>query len=112
MRRADGPPFGVSCFLFISVGRRPMLLRRGYQFTPGYKLQEYVGKGQFGQVWRASGPGGVTMAVKFVDLSDGRGHKEYEAIKRIKSIRQANLMPITAIWRLDEEGNVIEENDS
>jgi len=86
-----------------------MILRRGYQFTPGYRLQAYVGKGQFGEVWRASGPGGVTLAVKFIDLTDGSGQKEYAAIKRIKSIRQANLMQITAIWQLDEEGNVLPE---
>ncbi|EMI55868.1 serine/threonine-protein kinase [Rhodopirellula sallentina] len=86
-----------------------MILRRGYEFTTGYRLQEYLGKGQFGEVWRASGPGGVLLAVKFIDLEGGRGQKEYEAIKRIKSIRHANLMPITAIWKLDVEGQLIPE---
>ncbi|MCM2374924.1 serine/threonine-protein kinase [Aporhodopirellula aestuarii] len=86
-----------------------MILRRGYEFTTGYRLQEYLGKGQFGEVWRATGPGGVMLAVKFIDLEGGRGQKEYEAIKRIKSIRHANLMPITAIWKLDAEGQLIPE---
>lgn len=85
------------------------MLRRGYEFTAGYRLQAYLGKGQFGEVWRASGPGGTKWAVKFVGLEDGRGKKEYEAIKRIKSIRHANLMPITAIWQLDRDGNLIED---
>lgn len=86
-----------------------MQLRRGYQFTTGYRLQEYLGKGQFGEVWRASGPGGVDLAVKFIDLTNGRGQKEYAAIKRIKAIQHANLMQITAIWQLDDEGKPIEE---
>lgn len=86
-----------------------MILRRGYEFAPGYRLQEYIGKGQFGEVWRASGPGGVTLAAKFINLEDSSGQKEYAAIKRIKSIRQANLMQITGIWQLDYEGVVLPE---
>ncbi len=86
-----------------------MQLQRGLQFAPGYKLQEFLGRGQFGQVWRASAPGGTSAAVKFIDLSDGQGEKEYDGIRRVKQIRQANLMPIIAIWLLDGEGRMIEE---
>ncbi|KAA5543898.1 protein kinase [Roseiconus nitratireducens] len=85
------------------------MLRRGYEFAPGYRLQEFLGRGQFGQVWRASAPGGTAAAVKFIDLTGGQGQKEFEAVKRIKQIRQANLMPIVAIWLLDEQGRVIED---
>ncbi len=85
------------------------MLKRGFQFAPGYRLQEFLGRGQFGQVWRATAPGGAAAAVKFIDLSDGQGQKEYDAIKRVKQIRHANLMPITAIWLLDAQGKVIEE---
>ncbi len=72
-----------------------MILRRDHQFAPGYRLQKYIGKGQFGEVWQAKAPGGVTLAVKFIDISDGRGLTEYAAIKKIKSITHANLMPLT-----------------
>lgn len=85
------------------------MLKRGFQFAPGYRLQEFLGRGQFGQVWRANAPGGAAAAVKFIDLSDGQGQKEYDGIKRVKQIRHANLMPITAIWLLDAQGQVIEE---
>ncbi|MGB0599839.1 MAG: protein kinase domain-containing protein [Rubripirellula sp.] len=85
------------------------MLKRGFQFAPGYRLQEFLGRGQFGQVWRATAPGGAACAAKFIDLSDGQGQKEYDAVKRVKQIRHANLMPITAIWLLDGEGKVIEE---
>ncbi len=85
------------------------MLKRGFQFAPGYRLQEFLGRGQFGQVWRATAPGGAATAAKFIDLSDGQGQKEYEGVKRVKQIRHANLMPITAIWLLDAQGKVIEE---
>lgn len=85
------------------------MLKRGFQFAPGYQLQEFLGRGQFGQVWRATAPGGAAAAVKFIDLSDGQGQKEYDGVRRVKQIRHANLMPITAIWLLDGEGKVIEE---
>ena len=85
------------------------MLTRGYSFAPGYRLQEFLGRGQFGQVWRATAPGGTVSAVKFIDLTGGQGQKEYAAIKRMKAIQQANLMPITAIWLLDETGEVIDD---
>ncbi|MGI9474349.1 MAG: WD40 repeat domain-containing serine/threonine protein kinase [Rubripirellula sp.] len=85
------------------------MLKRGFQFAPGYRLQEFLGRGQFGQVWRATAPGGAAMAAKFIDLSDGQGQKEYDGVRRVKQIRHANLMPITAIWLLDAQGQVIEE---
>ncbi len=85
------------------------MLKRGFQFAPGYRLQEFLGRGQFGQVWRATAPGGAAAAVKFIDLSDGQGQKEYDGVRRVKQIRHANLMPITAIWLLDAQGQVIEE---
>lgn len=86
-----------------------MILRGGFEFAPGYRLKSYLGKGQFGEVWKASGPGGVMLAVKFVSLEKSSGRKEFAAIRRIKSIRHANLMPITGIWQLDQESNVLPE---
>lgn len=88
------------------------MLKRGFQFTPGYRLQEFLGRGQFGQVWRATAPGGAAAAIKFIDLSDGQGQKEYDGVRRVKQIRHANLMPITAIWLLDAQGQVIEEAEN
>ena len=68
------------------------MLERGFEFAPGYRLQEFLGRGQFGQVWRASAPGGTAAAVKFIDLTEGSGQKEYLGIKRVKQIRQGHGM--------------------
>jgi len=84
-------------------------LQRGFEFAKGYRLQEFLGKGQFGEVWRAAAPGGTKCALKFIDLTDDQGTKEYQAIERIKQIQHANLMTITAIWLLNEQGQVIDD---
>lgn len=88
------------------------MFRPGFEFAPDYRLDLFLGRGQFGQVWRTSAPGGVLMAVKFVDLGDGQWQKEYEGIQRIKQIRHPNLMPITAIWLLGADGKLLVESTS
>ena len=88
------------------------MFKQGFCFAPGYRIEEFLGRGQFGQVWRVEGPGGTSAAVKFIDLSESSSRKEYEGIRRIKQIRQANLMPITAIWQLDEHGKLIDDDFS
>lgn len=85
------------------------MLHAGHEFAPGYRLEAFLGKGQFGQVWRVTAPGETAAAVKFIDLSMGEGQKEYTAIRRVKAIRHANLMPITAIWLLNGQGKAIAE---
>ena len=85
------------------------MFKPGFRFAPGYRIEKFLGRGQFGQVWQVAAPGETWAAVKFIDMSEGEGQKEYEGIKRVKLIQQANLMPITAIWQLDEFGKVIED---
>lgn len=86
-----------------------MILRSGEEPIPGYRLEEFIGKGQFGQVWKARSPGQAFAALKFLDLSGKQGRKEFRAIQKVKEIRHAHLMPITALWLLDEEGNVLND---
>lgn len=86
------------------------MFEAGFEFAPGYRLESYLGHGQFGQVWRTTGPGGTQAAVKFVDLSNGQWEKENEGIQRIKQVRHPNLMPILAIWLLGENGKVLAES--
>ena len=86
-----------------------MILRSGDEPIPGYRLEEFIGQGQFGQVWKARSPGKAFAALKFLDLSGKQGRKEFRAIQKVKEIRHAHLMPITALWLLDEEGNVLND---
>lgn len=85
------------------------MLRKGDEPIPGYRLQAFLGRGQFGEVWRASSPGGAQVALKFLNLDERQGRKEFGAIQRIKTIRHPHLATVTALWLLDEQGRVLGE---
>ncbi len=59
------------------------------------------------KVWQSTSPGGTKSALKFLNLAQQQGRKEFRAIQRLKQIRHANLMPINAMWLLDQDGKVI-----
>lgn len=87
------------------------IFEKGFEFAPGYRLETFLGRGQFGQVWRSTAPGGTAMAVKFIDLHDGQWQKEYAGIERVKQVRHPNLMPILSIWLLGNDGKALQESE-
>jgi serine/threonine protein kinase len=86
------------------------MMKPGDEPIPGYRLEELLGRGQFGHVWRTRAPGKTTLALKFLELTGTHGWKEFRAIQRVKQIRHAHLMPIVGIWLLDEHGQVISDD--
>jgi len=86
--------------------------REGDEPAPGYKLVEYLGRGGFGSVWKAKGPGGIEVALKIIeDLGRKKGGKELRALRLLKGIRHPNLIPITAYWIKDAEGNLLDDGE-
>ena len=86
------------------------MLAPGDEPIPGYRLEKFLGRGQYGEVWRATSPGRASVALKFLNLYERQGLKEFRAIQRMKFIRHPHLAPITALWLLDEDGRVLDDD--
>jgi len=79
--------------------------------VPGYKLLHWLGTGSYGEVWKANGPGGVSCALKFINLDSKSGLKEFRAIGLVKRLQHPNLVPVQAIWLKDPEGNFLADDE-
>ena len=85
------------------------MLKVGDQPVPGYRLDSFLGRGQFGEVWRATSPGGAQVALKFLDLRDQQGLKELRAVQQIKTIRHPHLASVIALWLRNSVGQVLDD---
>ena len=66
----------------------------------GYRLVEPLGRGGFGEVWKATGPGGIEAALKFVSLAEQVGSLELRALQIIKDIRHPHLLATFGAWKV------------
>lgn len=89
------------------------LFSRGNEPVPGYKFEKCLGKGGYGEVWQALGPGKTKVAIKVVkDLSGIKGKQEWNALEVIKDeLDHPNLMKMQAFWLLDAYGQVIPDDE-
>src|SRR5438477_12606491 len=72
---APGVPAGS---LSLGPGVRPV---------PEYELVAFLGGGGFGEVWKATGPGGIHVALKFIRLDRPGGAVEQRALDLLKHAR-------------------------
>ena len=75
-------------------------LEAGAEPVPGYQLVERLGRGGFGEVWKATGPGGFELALKFVCLAEPVGQPELRAIQIIKDVRHPHLLATFGAWQV------------
>jgi serine/threonine protein kinase len=77
----------------------------GNQWPPGYKPIKRLGRGSFGEVWRAEAPGGFPVAMKIIlrPLDDEEAQREKRALELTKQLRHAYLLQTHAYWELGDQ---------
>ena len=78
---------------------RSVALEPGAEVVPGYRLVKQIGEGCTGEVWRATGPGGVAVALKFIGAHQHGATQELRSLGLMLEVRHANLVSIFGIWQ-------------
>jgi len=78
---------------------------------PGYRLQQRLGAGGYGEVWRAEAPGGLHKAVKIVHgpLGESRAERELKALQRIRLVQHPLLLSLERFEVVDNHLVIVTE---
>ncbi len=89
----------------------PRKIQAGYEPIAGYTLEQLIGRGGFGEVWRADAPGGLKKAVKFVfgATEQHRATRELRSLERIKGVHHPFLLTLERFEIVDDQLVIITE---
>jgi serine/threonine protein kinase len=74
-------------------------LNAGLEPFPGYRLCQFLGRGSWGEVWKAIKPNGQPIALKFLTCeSTQAAAQEIRALQAIRQLHHPNLIRIDQVW--------------
>jgi serine/threonine protein kinase len=69
--------------------------------VPGYRLSQFLGRGGWGEVWKAMHDDGLPRALKFLPCdSQTAAAQEIRALQGIRGLKHPNLIQIEHIWSI------------
>jgi serine/threonine protein kinase len=84
---------------------------KGGEPIPGYQLIDRLGVGGYGEVWKASAPGGLLKAIKIVygKIGDAWAEQEMRALSRMKEVRHPFLLSLERFEIIHEQLLIVTE---
>lgn len=79
---------------------RAMRLAEGVEPFPGYRLAQFLGRGGWGEVWKALRPDDQALALKFLWCNEGQAAaaQEVRALQAVRQLKHPHLIHIEQIW--------------
>jgi len=86
-------------------------IQAGAVVGAGYRLINRLGRGAFGEVWKAEAPGGIEVAVKIIvrSLTEKEAKGERQALELTKRLRHGYLLQTQAFWALEDRLLIVME---
>lgn len=83
----------------VSPDQIAIAAKESQEIIAGYTLERRIGSGGFGEVWKASAPGGLEKAVKILygQFDDQQAETELKSLERIRSLHHPFLLNIERI---------------
>ena len=85
--------------------------KQGLEPIKGYRLENKLGIGGYGEVWRVTAPGSLPKAIKFVfgSIGEARASQELKSLSRIRDVRHPFLLSLERFEIVDGQLLIVTE---